>query len=204
MKKFLSLLLALLLCCGFIVSCEKEEAPLESESSSDTESSSIESSLSEGELVYDERGLPVFFSPPNAYTYYNVAEKEKADSAGKCYDTWVFDNYEAYCGFISQYAPIGDITESMFDDSFIVVVYRPDDIRWTENYSYSNFEKRDGKYSLVLEYTEYPELSRTDDDYLACFDVVLIPRSECDAEPFSITVSIKRHIHRWEGEDELR
>ena len=50
MKRILSLILALLLCCGFIVSCEKEESPLESESSSsssDMPSSSSEPSSSE-------------------------------------------------------------------------------------------------------------------------------------------------------------
>ena len=227
MKRLLSLILALLLCCGFIVSCDKEESPLESESSSDTESSSSEPSssdiasssgkdsssdelsssvdsslssapsLSDGKLTYDDRGLPIFPAPVNAYTYYNVTRREKSDSAGECYDTWVFDDYEAYCGFISQYAPIGDITEDMLNDYFLVVVYRTENIYATENYSYSNFDKINNKYILVLEYTSY-EIPYPEMIVPNSFDVVLIPRSECDAEPSSITVSIKRHIHCWE------
>ena len=227
MKRILSLVLALLLCCGFIVSCEKEEAPLESESSSSSSessssssvesssssstessssssesssSSSVESSssselLSDGKLTYDDRGFPVFFSPPNAYTYYNVTEKEKADSAGECYDTWVFDNYEAYCSFISQYASIGEITEDMLNEHFLVVVYRREDIRWTENYSYHSF-KAGERCSLVLEYTDYGT-EHTDDEYFFHFDIVLVPRSECDGSPLDIDVDLRRHIHLW-------
>ena len=187
MKKFLSLLLALLFCLSFIVSCEKEEEP----------SSSSEVPTSSGELSYDDRGLPIFPAPANAYTHYNVTEKENAPLAGEPYDTWVFDNYEAYCGFISQYAPIGDITEDMLDDSFIVVVYRREDIRWTENYSYHNFFKEGEKCSLILEYTDYGT-EHTDDEYFFSFDIVLVPRSECDGSPLDITVSLKKHIHRWE------
>ena len=191
MKKFLSLLLALLLCLSFIVSCEKEEAPSTSEPSS-----SSEEPTSSGKLSYDDKGLPIFPTPVNTYTHFTVTKTDSAKIDADCYDTWVFNDYGSYCSFISQYASIGEITEDMLNEHFLVVVYRQDDIRWTENYSYHSFEAGE-KRSLILEYTDYGT-EHTDDDYFFHFDVVLVPRSECEESPADITVSLKKHIHRWE------
>ncbi|MBQ7412117.1 MAG: hypothetical protein IJW10_04345 [Clostridia bacterium] len=190
MKRLLSLILALLFCLSFIVSCEKEESPSTSEPSSSSEEPG-----SSGKLSYDDRGLPIFPAPKDAYTYYNVYEKNFAFA--ECYDTWVFNDYGSYCGFISQYASIGDITEDMLNDYFLVVVYRAENIYATENYSYSNFNRINNEYILILEYTSY-EIPYEDKEVPTRFDIVLIPRSECEESPADITVSLKKHIHRWE------
>lgn len=207
MKRLLALILSLLVCFSLLVSCNEEEessssSQESSSSSSNEEQSSSTESASSGKLSYDDRGVPVFSIPENAYVYYNVNEQEKSgiSLSNKCYDTWVFNDYESYYDFVSQHAiSAGGITEKELNEYFLVVVYRREDIRWTENYSYSNFEKRDGKYLLVLEYTVYTELSQTEDEIPFSFDIVLIPRNECEESPTGIIVSLKRHIHRWEG-----
>ena len=210
MRKILSIMLCLLL-LAFVVSCENNEmssstetssSSSSSESSSDTESSSVDSSLSsapslsDGKLSYDDRGLPIFPAPVNTYTHFTVTKTDSAKIDADCYDTWVFNDYEAYCSFISQYASsVGGVSETMLNDSFIVVVYRREDIRWTENYSYHSF-KAGEKCSLVLEYTDYGT-EHTDDEYFFHFDIVLVPRSECDGSPLDIDVDLRRHIHLW-------
>ena len=100
MKKLISLILCLLLCFTFIVSCENEEAP--------SSSSSEESSTSEVPSVQPPK-FPSMIE--NAYTTYTVDTISNSFGGehlwrnnGPSYKNWLFKDFNSYIEFFNTYA----------------------------------------------------------------------------------------------------
>ena len=174
MKKLLSLLLALLLCFATLVACNDEGL-----------------TLHEREEPNVER-YPVFPSRlKNTYTSYTVVEKQSLWGSGtnKQFQRWVFDDYAYFSRFLSENTSsknsCNEITKETFETNFIVIVYRLDDYRGTENYGYGNFSwngpkfvyGHEGYYSITLEYTNgYKAL---DEGFVPpIFDIIVVPRED--------------------------
>ena len=71
MKRILSLILALILCLSFIVSCEKEETPLSSESGSRGSNTDSENASAERELI-EKSQVSYYYS--RHYSFWGAAE----------------------------------------------------------------------------------------------------------------------------------
>lgn len=174
MKKLLALVLAMILCLGIFVACNDEGL-----------------TLHEREEPNVERH-PVFPSSlKNAYTSYTVVEKQSLWGSGinKQFQRWVFDDYAYFSRFLSENTSsknsCNEITKETFETNFIVIVYRLDDYRRTENYGYGNFKwnepkfvyGHDGYYSITLEYTEtYKSLDT--EEVPPIFDIIVVPRED--------------------------
>ena len=226
MKKFLSLLLALLLCLSFIVSCEKEEAPSSSlnsssESSSNIPSSSGESSSSEpiqeptsepssssdvsssessfDKLTYDN-GFPVFERPKDEYAVHNIQGKQGLSHM--LYDRWIINDYESFSDFLLEKTGLtmfDNITKDTFDENFVVAIYRNDDMRITKNYSYSNLKNKNGEWFLTFEYTIYYTIDIPDVVSSSnSFDLVVIPRSELLQVTNDLRIVLSVYAHEYD------
>ena len=191
MKKLISLILCLLLCFTFIVSCEKEE-----KSSS---SSSEESSTSEVPSVQPPK-FPSMIE--NAYTTYrleklsNSFEREhlRTTSDFFVYKNWLFKDFNSYIEFFNTYATDRwsegsflpeQITADTFKDYVILAVVFQHDSSIKElkygclyNYAIRNSTSPRDEYLLVAEKTSV--LSSVTPDGLPPYeiDLVLIPRSD--------------------------
>ncbi len=192
MKKLISLILCLLLCFTFIVSCEKEEEPTSEQSFSTQGSSYI--------VDYDKDGVfPVFKRPEAEYSFYNVKIKENLERKFDYFDRIIINDYSSFLNFLSSNtnaASLSKITEQTFIESFVIAVYRGD-LRKTENYSYSRFtHSQEDEWRLVLEYSSI-EQTYESMVYPDSFDFVVIPRSECTSDASKISVSLHLYIHKY-------
>ena len=217
MKRILSLVLALLLCCGFIVSCEKEEAPLESESSSSssessssssvessssssTESSSSSSESSSSAIDNSQKQpeilnnvTPEYF---NAYTAYIDFYRFNVEEGVTIVST--YEEYLKYL-FLMPNEMFEGITEETFESNFVVLInYVEGYVRDLDIY-YNNFQKVENSYFLTCNLVS--QKGRLFDQALDPYiDVCVIPRALCQDDIASIELKIMWKEYKFEGE----
>ena len=225
MKRILSLILALLLCCGFIVSCEKEEAPLESESSSSSStessssssessssssvesssSSSTESSSSSSEssssAIDNSQKQPEILNNVtpeyfNAYTAYINFYRFNVEEGVTIVST--YEEYLKYL-FLMPNETFEGITEETFESNFVVLInYVEGYIRDLDIY-YNNFQKVENSYFLTCNLVS--QKGRLFDQMLEPYiDVCVIPRALCQDDIASIELKIMWKEYKFEGE----
>ena len=111
MKRLLSLILALLFCLSFIVSCEKEEAPSTSEPSSSSEEPTstgpVEETPSGGEAPTEPEVEFIIDNPYTTYEYsswgpYFFWDMVSSDEEDEGYKIWTFESYEEYYNFVDD------------------------------------------------------------------------------------------------------
>ena len=111
MKKLLSLILALLFCLSFIVSCEKEDAPSTSEPSSSSEEPTstgpVEETPSGGEAPTEPEVEFIIDNPYTTYEYsswgpYFFWDMVSSDEEDEGYKIWTFESYEEYYNFVDD------------------------------------------------------------------------------------------------------
>ena len=199
MKKVIALLLVLILSFGVLVSCNGYDLRLHQNNESTT--------------GYDGSFPVIPTILKSTYTCYNVTQKKDhwEHSDKEDFQKWIFDDNESFTSFWKENISsrsCEEITESTFSEHFLVVVYRKNDVRHTDNYSYGDFqwkeynkydEKTDGFYSLVFEYTSY-EGRQIDSSYKPpSFDIVLVPREDGpqDLGELSDNFCISMNIHQY-------
>ena len=209
MKKFLSLLLALLFCLSFIVSCEKEEAPSTS-SSSEPPSSSIDipsSSESEG-LIIDG----------TVAEYYYKSQEFKLREGREKSNIYLATDKEHLLEIFETLTdePVNDfMREECYEDNYIFVIEECGERGiWSELLGCRDLTKTEDGYYLVRDILrdnnhywlnedgeavygqilpEPPELYTLKAPYV-CYAIV-IPRSEFEEEPSAYDIKIKQVIY---------
>ena len=211
MKKFLSLLLALLLCLSFIVSCEKEEAPSTSEPSSASDvSSSSEPSSSEPSNedlgLLDRKTEAKYYGvitkdnsdnatgPSNVHMVYDAQElQEKISSiTGKAFQgdnisEISFENNYVFILEVSNYymcRPLGfrDITKT--EDGYLLIM---DVLRYNDSYSV-NYTTGEASYGMVTPEGGFPRPKGI------CY-AIIIPKSEFEEQPSTYDIEIQKVVY---------
>ena len=225
MKRILSFILALLLCCGFIVSCEKEEAPLESESSSSVEmpsqefesssqehSSSEESSTKEssssssGTVIFKPTEERYWHVSPVAlignYESFNYVVARESNLKDLFSTVRVINDYETARNFFTYWIDENEVSpldEKLFEDYFVIAILRIGDIMETEGYYYTDFKKTENGYKIRLNVPVHSPKEYSDEITEFSFDFVFIPRSLCDGSPVGAKISVGKVIHYYYG-----
>ena len=196
MKRFLSLLLALLLCFGFVVSCEKEEEP----SSSSSQSSSSESSSSENlGLIVSQMNVDYYYRTD---TYILPSEK----STGQSNIHMVYDREELLEKVeslldepltLNNHMSVLSITDQMFEENYVFVIEEYDRPYLTPLMGYRNVTKTEDGYILIMDMIKYTNIAdesinKPSNDY--CYALV-IPKSEFEAQPSAYEIQIKRVVY---------
>ncbi len=209
MKKLLTLLLALVLCLGVLVACD---TPEESSSSSSEETNSSSKESNEFYVANKISKYPIFESVEEKYTSYNVmVDKGSTWYLYEDFQKWIFNDYESLRYFVESNANISAknmLTEDIFANCFVIVIYRFDDLSRTENYGYHSFrwnspndfyQRYDGYYSITLEYTEYSNKEYSDLERLSTFDIIIVPREDSLQNPSSIAeeIYIETLVHEY-------
>ena len=212
MKKLLALLLSLLLCLSFVVSCGVYED--ESSSSSDesccisytsTESSSEELSSSSSdesccisytstessseELSSSEKEdtQQIYPTPSDAYKTYMAKQAYGAlNTVGKL---TVLVDYNSYKELMQKeifLEEISEITAETFESNFIIVLYnnRIGKIDMDQNPFYRNLRKENDLYVINYEYTYTNAPTYSGSNYEFYF--IVIPKVHCE-NPLEIT-----------------
>ena len=166
MKRFLSLLLALLFCLSFIVSCEKEEAPSTSESSSRGSSTDPENSSVERELI-EKNQVSYYYS--KHYSFWGTAESKTS---------MVNDMSELLCELEvlnKDTFALGDFDEKIFATHYVIVVVNK---RYGALIGYHDFRIENDSYILTASrFSEYGTLYLGDDG-MGAFGGVPAPEAE--------------------------
>ena len=116
MKKLLSLILSLILCLGFIVSCEKEEAISSSNESSSQENATNEENTHKINLMIDEEYKSYTI---NSLKTEFLIELDNFATPGKL--NWIFTNFDDFSAFkekCSSYS-FEEICESELEDCIV-------------------------------------------------------------------------------------
>lgn len=180
MKKFLSLILILIICFGSFVSCGNEES-----SSSESQESSSQNQT-DGIVGYDEFGRPIIKTSPNQLPTYTVQLRGHSNETvpepnpiEEYLSSPIIENFSDFTEFLinaTLKTSIDEITETTFEDNIVIVIYRSIDAR--KNFQYYNFEIQDNNIYLSYEYTIFH------DAYLVpqpgYVDFVVVPRESCD------------------------
>ena len=199
MKRLLAILLTLVLCIGVFVSCDNNEET----SSSEHETAATPVTQNDATVDY-KSSFPVFEHTIDSYESNRIISKE--DLNYELFDRWVIDDYESFLGFISEntnYTNVTNITESAFEDSFIIAVFRNDDYYKTENYCYGNFKKKDDYFVICFEYTKYYGKAYDEAERPYSFDLILVPREACNEDVNNISVCIQTIVHEYDCSGEL-
>ena len=214
MKRILSLILALIFCLSFIVSCEKEEAP---SSSSSQSSSSSESSSSRDDSPTEPEIEFLIDNPYTTYEYNSWGLYFKSEmitpeeSEDECYKIWTFERYEEYYKFVDdtlvgiedigeERIDIGSIgvKESDFETHIVLGLYCVSDypMMFGKISSHIGLMKNpNGKYILLAETTDY--LAPVTPGGVSPADkiiFVLIPKAELRAQNVE-KIDVMLYIH---------
>ncbi len=212
MKKLLSILLALILCFGLLISCGNEESSSsQSEKKSESSSESVVQSESTGEESKSE-------VPTETETETNLGEGVvlgvTRDTFATAYESWIgwyyetgivdgeydgmfacvkaFFNYEDFEKGAIDDRPTG-ITEQTFEDNFVIVIRGCEGHIRSYDIHYTDFKKEDGYYTLT--YNSVYCWGEMFGEALQPFcDVCIIPKELCeDANPQIIKVIEKNY-----------
>ncbi len=198
MKKLLSILLALILCFGLLISCGNEE---NSSSQSEKKSESSSESVVQSESTCEESTSEV---PTETETETNLGEGVvlgvTRDTFATAYESWIgwyyetgivdgeydgmfacvkaYFNYEDFEKGAIDSRPTG-ITEQTFEDNFVLVIRGRE--AHTRNYDiyYTDFEKQDGYYTLTYNCVFRKGHSSGEKETHFC-DICIIPKELCD------------------------
>lgn len=171
MKKILALLLSLVMLLPLAVSCG--DNPEES-------SSSEQDAPDEPSYPYiDGNGFPVFRRATSPYKYINVQAREGL--VYNTFDTVLITSYDNMRTFMLQnlnQSSINGVDETLFEDNFILAVYRDNNRKTKEYYCYSAltpYKALNNSYQIDFEYVFYHDKGYTMEIGPNTFDLVVIP-----------------------------
>ncbi len=167
------------------------------------------------EVDYDELDYPVFRSQiSKKYEYYNVSMKESLWAYQEKFDRWFFDDFASFKAFMEKYSYLSQLNENVngetFQDNFVMVICKGDR-RHYDNCSYGDFafvENSLGNilnkdyYRIVFEYTKLPKVL-SENVLPPTFDIVIIPREDCDTDPTQVEIYVKTIVHSYDLKSEL-
>ena len=194
MKKILSILLALILCLGMLISCGNEE-----NSSSQGEYSSVCSSESSA-------WEPKINKIKTEYSFERCYLKEDKfnEHLYNAFDRFVFAEYSDYLNFVNDgnISDSDNITQELFNENFIIAVYQ-DGYKSRENERYGDFEKQTDSCRLVLEFTNYTNVPEEDQEIWPVFDLIIIPRTLCAEISSNMEISLVIWEHNYEFREHI-
>ena len=225
MKRFLSLLLALLLCLSFIVSCEKEEAPSSSLNSSSESSSNIPSSSGEpssssesssSELPSNDAHSWLITTRSRSKYYYHTPAFETFFTNR---DVQIPESLEELLGLLralngeSTSAP-EYIDENVFTSHYVILLVNYGVADSSSIMGYRDVTKTDDGYVIVMDtknicdgiylsetgfagsmYEVNDESLSPDENVTGTYRIVLIPKSEFDTPPTAENIQIHNVIY---------
>ena len=200
MKRLLSLILALIICLSFIVSCEKEEAPSTSTSSEEPTSTGpdeeVPSATNINSLINEE------------YTSYSIKldntrflQEIEEDSIEPERKHWIFKSFDEFSKFKekSTLTKVDEIAESTFEDNIVYAFLyqhklnnktKYGNINECANYSFANLR---GYIMLAERSVCYPSVNdATSPPYV--LDLVLIPKSKVDVDKLAY-IDLNYYVH---------
>ena len=197
MKRILSLILALLLCCGFVVSCEKEETPSESESSS--------SNTLPKEVITNEGYVAYRYNEVDESLEYNF---ESHKSSGEIeYKGVAFTYFKSFDDFRKDFlnvnsadaSKIFDISKVDFEEYIIYALLLKDSQSKPLKYGNISDTALTGSSANFMLYAERQIIKSTTDENGALsskLDIVLIPKSEFKTDKIveNIDLTIYSHV----------
>ncbi len=224
MKRLLALILSLLVCLG-LVSCgvyedEKSNSNNESSCVSSTESSSQEptnetttsdessssesssqESSTENDLdeLYPKKEIlsgvtPEWFNAYKAYTdkyYHNLGDENTYVTITQVISSYDELNEYVYASTIEEM----QITESLFDDNFIILIAGVWHVR-TEDVYYNDFKKVNDNYTLTYNLVSWGQ------EFMEALypfaDICVIPKSLCEDDLSTIQVKIVTKEYKFE------
>ena len=215
MKKFLSLLLALLFCLSFIVSCEKEETPSSSLNSSSESSSNIPSSkpsLVEKETVTVDRISIEHFSTSypscislidDYYDYWQFEEKGVLISWDEFYlngpKTQVITNYDELLACQIYNDKLDFISEKDLENNFVLLINGWSEVIRIDDVYYSDIQKNDEHYTITYNLVGYKQgiYSEAMEGYV---DVCVVPKDLFEGNPSDFKIEVIRKDYKFKGE----
>ena len=214
MKKILSILLALILCLGALISCGNEESS-SSESGQQSESSTIGTDSTETQNTNAE---PIGENPKNeGYVkyYYRKTYKKEEMVFQKPAIRLIKSKKEMQEYFTDKGFYWNDIENNQIDavlsDNYILIISRNPSllIGYRDAYVTDNGEvvimadvlkiydemsySTDGTVYYVERTSDIQEEPEQSDNYYTCYDVIYIPKSECVINPDKIRVENRIH-----------
>ena len=192
MKKFLSILLVLILCLGIFVSCDNE-TPTESSSES------VQESETEKGVSFDNAGIPIFKKGEAEYTCIKVEANDNTKNKYVLFDRTIFIEYLDFLEFTNENI-VGnvEINQNTFEENFVIAIYR-NDYYPTQLYPcYSDLIKENDHYVLNLEYTIHKKVQVNAMQIKPYFDFVIIPKSECTEISPETKIYIQECIHQYD------
>ena len=188
MKRILSLILALIFCLSFIVSCTKENVSSSTETSSPTETSS--STLGEDESLPDEQESYKGIEPdekvlmaPNQPHYYYMTPQYSCLTPYISIGAFVMDDFEelqdefSRLGVDTTQRPLDSVfvTETVFETHYVFLLINYDlSVKGNpaKTIGYRDAFKVDDKYAIFADVLAYSEGARLDFDGMATYTII--------------------------------
>ena len=198
MKKLISLILCLLLCFTFIVSCENEEAPSSSSSSSSSEEESVNLITNEAEVNY----------------YYTI---KFPLASGKSSSVYMVENNDELSAKLSELEATPDrnytfpIKEALYQTCYVFVISNSEPQKyWQQTFlGFRDITKTENGYTLISDYLNRCIDVSVDDNGNPGYSleepepgigtsgeaygyIVVIPRTEFETPPSEFDIEIAR------------
>ena len=205
MKRLLSLILALLFCLSFIVSCEKEDAPSTSEPSSSSEEPDLKPPISRPAVksMIDEKYQKYVIQDINDEFLLDLRQSQMENGL----KSWTFTGFNEYAEFINECTTQGSVgvAERITSDDFennIVYALLHNYVSPSYGRLYMTYDEYESYIMMAESIITVPQFG-LDFDAPYKIDLVLVPKSALFSDNVK-SIDVLWYIHRYFEQDEQR